>query len=324
MPDFNPFGQLAEVQRYKTNLAMKQDQIARQNALQMQQLNRQARLEENAIARAMQEQEAGQQRQMGLEMTLGNVPPERRQEELVKRGYLQEAGQLQKATGTGGASPSNVREWEFYKALPAADQARFLAMKRAGRPMNLGSEIVFPSQVDPSQPPVARFAKDIAPEKTPEHISKTEETKVKSKALATTKTELADLEAGLPALEGVTKKLSALGKEATYTKAGQMRDIAARQAGLPTKSSVARAEYIATVNNEVLPLLRQTFGAAFTAQEGESLKITLGDPNASPAEKDAQLKAFINSKKRQIETKKRRINPPKPVTVGRFTVEVVE
>jgi hypothetical protein len=106
MPDFNPFGQLTEVQRYKTDLAMKQDQIARQNALQMQQLNRQARLEENAIARAMQEQEAGQRRQMGLEMTLGNVPPERRQEELVSRGYLKEAGQLRKAIGAPASEPS--------------------------------------------------------------------------------------------------------------------------------------------------------------------------------------------------------------------------
>ena len=77
--------------------------------------------------------------------------------------------------------------------------------------------------------------------------------------------------------------------------------------GMSTAGAVARAEYIATVANEILPLLRQTFGAAFTAAEGESLKATLGDPNSSPAEKDAQLKAFIAAKERQIRSKQRRV-----------------
>lgn len=112
---------------------------------------------------------------------------------------------------------------------------------------------------------------------------------------------LLSMQAGIQGLEDVTQKLSKLGQIATYTKAGQVRDEAARQLGLDIPdAAVARAEYIATVDNQVLPLLRETFGAAFTVQEGESLRATLGDANASPKEKDARLKAFIESKKREI------------------------
>ena len=75
----------------------------------------------------------------------------------------------------------------------------------------------------------------------------------------------------------------------------------------PRESAIARKEYIAKVDNEVLPLLRQTFGAQFTQKEGESLKLTLGDPNATPEEKDAVLRSFIDAKRSQIETKNRRI-----------------
>ena len=62
----------------------------------------------------------------------------------------------------------------------------------------------------------------------------------------------------------------------------------------------ARADYEATIANNILPLLRQTFGAQFTEKEGESLKTTLGDPNKSPSEKNAVLDAFIESKLNNI------------------------
>ena len=56
-----------------------------------------------------------------------------------------------------------------------------------------------------------------------------------------------------------------------------------------------------------LPLLKPTFGAAFTVAEGESLKATMGDPNATPEEKMAQLDAFIEQKMRTIGTKRREL-----------------
>ena len=57
----------------------------------------------------------------------------------------------------------------------------------------------------------------------------------------------------------------------------------------------------------MLPLLRQTFGAAFTEREGQSLKNTLGDPDKSPEEKDAVLRSFISQKLAQVESLQRQV-----------------
>ena len=128
------------------------------------------------------------------------------------------------------------------------------------------------------------------------------------KAAGEAAVDLADREASLPQLEAAVSRLSELGKTATYTKVGQYADTATRQAGLPVRqAAVDRVEYISRVDNEILPLLRQTFGAQFTQKEGESLKVTLGDPDKSPQEKDAVLRSFIETKKATIRTKQRRI-----------------
>ena len=111
----------------------------------------------------------------------------------------------------------------------------------------------------------------------------------------------------LPRLEEVVDKLSDLGQVATFTKAGRAFDSAKRELGLDVgEGAVARQEYIATVDNEILPLLRQTFGAQFTEREGQALKNTLGNPDLSPREKDALLRAFIDQKRSQIEVLQRR------------------
>lgn len=114
------------------------------------------------------------------------------------------------------------------------------------------------------------------------------------------------LDANMPKLEDVTNRLGQLADTATYTMAGRGADFLNRELNrTPRQGAVDRAEYIATVDNEVLPLLRDTFGAAFTVKEGESLRATLGDANKSPAEKDAVLKAFINQKKAQVQALQR-------------------
>lgn len=105
----------------------------------------------------------------------------------------------------------------------------------------------------------------------------------------------------LPGLQGVVNELDKIAEEATYTLAGQGRDAVARQFGITTDGALARTKYIAMVDNQILPLLRDTFGAQFTVAEGESLRATLGDPNKSPQEKQAVLKAFIEQKKRDVE-----------------------
>lgn len=142
------------------------------------------------------------------------------------------------------------------------------------------------------------------------------------KSLGEATTKLKTLKANLPRLNKVVQQLSDLGKKATYSYLGQAGDFAAKQTGMgSTEGAIARKEYISKVDNEILPLLRQTFGAAFTAKEGESLKATLGDPNATPEEKDAVLRSFIDSKNSQIETLQRRVGEDIK-QVGRFTIKV--
>lgn len=110
------------------------------------------------------------------------------------------------------------------------------------------------------------------------------------------------LESKMPGLEEVVQKLDELSEKATYTYGGQALDWSRKQLGMdPREAAVARSEYIAMVDNQVLPLLRDTFGAQFTQAEGETLRNTLGDPDKSPTEKQAVLKAFIEQKRRDIE-----------------------
>lgn len=123
---------------------------------------------------------------------------------------------------------------------------------------------------------------------------------------------LSSLERSKAALPGLTKavdQLRELAPIATSTIGGKIFDQAVKQTGFgATKGATARAKFIAIVNNQVLPLLKETFGAAFTAQEGEALKATMGDPDASPAEKSVQLDAFIEQKLRDIETRETQLD----------------
>ncbi len=106
----------------------------------------------------------------------------------------------------------------------------------------------------------------------------------------------------MPGLEAVVKDLDVLADKATYTGAGQVLDLGRKQLGMaPRDAAVARAQYISTVDNQVLPLLRDTFGAAFTQREGETLRDTLGDPDKSPQEKKVVLRSFIEQKRRDLE-----------------------
>jgi hypothetical protein len=138
---------------------------------------------------------------------------------------------------------------------------------------------------------------DIAPA-----IAGAERARVTGKAGGESEASLASLRSKMPGLESVVKELDALSEKATYTTTGKAIDLARREMGSePRESSIARQRYIAMVDNQVLPMLRDTFGAAFTQKEGDSLKATLGAPDASPKEKQAVLKSFIEQKRRNIE-----------------------
>lgn len=127
-----------------------------------------------------------------------------------------------------------------------------------------------------------------------------------AKSNAERQSELKTQLAQLPMLYEVTDKLNNLAQKASYTLPQQASDfVATRMLGAPTEGDTARQEYVATVRNVVLPLLRSTFGAQFTAKEGESLLETLGNPDATPQAKQATLNAFIEQKVRNLETSAR-------------------
>lgn len=117
---------------------------------------------------------------------------------------------------------------------------------------------------------------------------------------------LSSQESKIPELEKSVSELSDIGKKATYTTLGKLYDLGKKEIGLgPTEGSISRKEYMSKVDNQILPLLRDTFGAQFTENEGKSLRNTLGDPDATSEEKDAVLKSFIEQKKATIESLKR-------------------
>jgi len=118
----------------------------------------------------------------------------------------------------------------------------------------------------------------------------------------------------MPGLRSVIDNLTSLADTATYTQSGQIMDSVKREFGLPVgQGAIDRSSYIAIVDNQVLPLLKDTFGAAFTVSEGESLRATLGDPNKSPAEKKAILDAFISQKERDVAAMQRKLPGADPM-----------
>jgi hypothetical protein len=123
--------------------------------------------------------------------------------------------------------------------------------------------------------------------------------------------ELGERTSKMPELTKTLGQLDKLAKDATYTLAGQAKDFARTQMGMgPSKGAVARTEYDTKISNLVLPLLRQTFGAAFTAAEGESLRNTLGDINATPRQKQAAIRSFMQQARNTINSRERELGLP--------------
>jgi len=138
----------------------------------------------------------------------------------------------------------------------------------------------------------------------PQIVKAVKAAEAEATAKGETLTDLNRMNAAMPGLEGVVSKLKDLSSTMTSTLGGRVFDTAARELGFGgTKGGTSRAKFVAIVNNQVLPLLKQTFGGAFTIQEGEKLAATLGSPNLSHAERVAELDAFIEAKRRDIEAK---------------------
>lgn len=236
--------------------------------------------------------------------------------------------QFKSLISQGGNGPANVQEWRFFNALSKDDQARYLNMKRNG--INIKEVEGVQSLVDTNSQTVtplstledeakAKATIEAQKAKASEEAKSNVQLKMRPKitkaikeaeAAAASKgeslTDLQRAEAALPGLMEVVGKLNVLSDAATYTMAGKAFDFMAKELGFgATKGATARARMESLVNNQVLPLLKQTFGAAFTQEEGDGLRRTLLDIDAAPEVRKATLKSFIEQKMRDIDTKKR-------------------
>ena len=116
-----------------------------------------------------------------------------------------------------------------------------------------------------------------------------------------------DFMASVPALERTANRLYQVADRATYTLSGRSANAFQRELGFdPGDDAAAREYYTNLVRTEILPILKQTFGAQFTEKEGEWLLATLGDINKSPREKQAALQARVESWQNLAETMGRR------------------
>lgn len=193
--------------------------------------------------------------------------------------------------------PSSIIEFEKYKKMSPSDQKRFMNLKR--NTLNNGVYLDGSGNVRMLDGILDSKREVKAAESAGTALGKSEAEKVKS---------LGSQKSKIPQLMDTVKRLSELGQEANYTYGSRAKDAALRELGLPvSKGAVARAEYISLVDNQILPLLRDTFGSQFTEREGQSLKATLGDPNLSPQEKDAVLRSFIDQKKANIQSLEREV-----------------
>ena len=133
-------------------------------------------------------------------------------------------------------------------------------------------------------------------------------TETTGKNLAEDEEQLRNLEANMPALQEMVSELQDLADKATYTATGRgINKVQTELFGRSTQGDVAAKGYETRVNQNLLPLLRQTFGSAFTEKDREQLQKTLGDPTAHPKIKHDALKSFIRNKQREIESKRRKI-----------------
>lgn len=226
----------------------------------------------------------------------------RRQEQLDKLQQMKLEREM-----AGGDNPATVKEWEYFNKLTPDQQKAYLGMKRAQQTINLGDS---QAVLSPTGGIAAQYQVNPKPDNMPAFKGAQKRAEVAGTNLGEEDASLMRQESSLPQLEDAVGKLHDLGQKATYTWAGKARDLAVRQlGGGATEASQAREAYMSHVKNNVLPLLRQTFGAQFTKAEGDSLMTTMGDPDKSPEEKDAVLNAFIEDKKATLETTRRRVQP---------------
>ena len=136
--------------------------------------------------------------------------------------------------------------------------------------------------------------------------------------------ELNSAKAALPGLKKVVSNLKALSGDATFTLAGRGFNAIAKELGFSTKGSTARSAMVAMVDNQVLPLLKPIFGAAFTAAEGDRLRNAFLDPDSTPDSRIASLNAFQEQMERNIEAKELEISGQVQGSIGQQDTGISE
>lgn len=301
--------------------------------------------------RALQEQMGGlqlQQGQLGLQQTQEQILKDRRQQEAMQQmvqglgqGQDIEALLAQQAQVTG--DPSSYIDYQTNKSLMQQRNAQALALAKQRQLMSGENVSAFMRdaqklmEYDPSLDPMQAYAlarggvgqgtyfnpQTQTIETLPGFSEARGEIKESESAGGARGTELGvaqakfdDLVASYPALRESTDRLAALGKVATYTKAGKFTDAVRRQLGVNVGNAAEAASEMATIIDvSILPLLRPTFGAAFTVNEGEWLRATMGDPNLSPEEKIRQINARVEGWNRELRTGARRTGQEIPKDV---------
>lgn len=216
---------------------------------------------------------------------------------------LQREAAKRTAASGGAEDPASIREWQTFSAMTPEEQSQYLLMKRSVPYLDLGTGYQQPNPAQPGAPAGPMIKKDNF---TPAYDAASGA--ASGKVDVETQSSFDSLNSKMPGLRQVVNELGDLAEKATYTTAGRLWDDVVRETGnLPGEGALARTKYMSMVDNQVLPLLRDIFGAAFTVQEGESLRATLGAPDKSPAEKKAVLEAFIEQKTRDLEALRSRL-----------------
>ena len=207
-----------------------------------------------------------------------------------------------KAEAAGLAPGSQEFEKAALIELGMVPRASTSASERIATDSSLGDAIVTQAQREAGAKEGAKLEQQLKHRPNIAAAIKTAEDEAKSRG--ETLTSLNRSKAAMPGLMEAVEELKELAPLATSTIGGKIWDQAVKQTGFgSTEGATARAKFIAIIDNQVLPLLKETFGAAFTEQEGEALRKTMGDPDGSPEEKLVQLDAFIAQKQRDIQSK---------------------
>jgi hypothetical protein len=232
------------------------------------------------------------------------VEQKKQQYMLLDKDY---ADRILKGEGDTGADPASVKETEWFMKQSKEVQDKHIELKRRINPtfaekLELKQAESKIKVSEAGEIEEAKLKKKLRFEPELRKALKIAEKEAAERGEVLT--DLSRMESALPGLKDAVAELRDLSSIATSTLGGKAFDFAVKESGFgSTKGADARAKFIAIVNNQVLPLLKQTFGGSFTEEEGRGLKNTFGDPDASPDEKMAQLDAFISQKERDIKTK---------------------